>query len=189
LPQKWLSFKGFRGKAENSNAEVTRKVVKPLSKLAQISNATVIFAHHIGKAGESARDDVYQSRGASALSCLAKSVFNLKGRVDLGETVDISCVKQKNGQNFSRRFALDAETRWFEETGQPAASARKPTNHDLIVAWIRENSSAEKPVKTGDIVAALPQISRSSIMHGLREAMVKGFIISSGHGAYRANPE
>src|SRR5882757_2532556 len=37
---------------ENSNAEVTGKVIKPLFKLAQISGAAIVFAHHIGKITE-----------------------------------------------------------------------------------------------------------------------------------------
>ncbi|HEV7646224.1 MAG TPA: bifunctional DNA primase/polymerase [Pyrinomonadaceae bacterium] len=156
---------------ENNNAEVTGKVVKPLFKLAQTSGAAVVFAHHIGKMSEVSRDEVYLGRGASALSCLAKTVFNLRGRVDTGETVDICCVKRKNGHNYKRSFHLDPDTRWFRPAGQ---AARRPNNYDLIVGWLRENAPPERPVKTSEIVAAFPKIGRTSLMLNLRDAVSTG---------------
>ncbi len=156
---------------ENNNAEVTGKVVKPLFKLAQTSGAAVVFAHHIGKMSEISRDEVYLGRGASALACLAKTVFNLHGRVDTGETVDICCVKRKNGHNYKRSFHLDPETRWFIPAGQ---APRRPNNYDLIVGWLRENAPPERPVKTSEIVAAFPKIGRTSLMLNLRDAVSTG---------------
>jgi hypothetical protein len=150
---------------------VTGKVVKPLFKLAQTSGAVVVFAHHIGKMSEVSRDEVYLGRGASALSCLAKTVFNLRGRVDTGEKVEICCVKRKNGHNYKRSFHLDPETRWFRPAGQ---TPRRPSNYDLIVGWLRENAPPERPVKTSEIVAALPKIGRTSLMLNLRDAVSIG---------------
>jgi hypothetical protein len=128
------------------------------------------------------------SRGASALSCLAKTVFNLKGRIDLGEPAEISCVKRKNGHNFSASFRLNTETRWFEPSETASSPQRKPANYDLIVAWIRENAPPGKPVKTGDIVAAFAAISRNTLMQNLRSAVDKGDISSPRRGFYCASP-
>ncbi len=168
---------------ENSNAEVTRKVVKPLLKLASSSGATVVFAHHIGKANESSKEDVYLSRGASTLSCLAKTVFNLRGRIDLNEMAEIACVKRKNGQNYSGTFRLNADTRWFEPCRAPA---RRATNYDLIVRWMRENAPAGRPVKTSEIVAAFKNISRNTLMQNLRDGVSAGEIISPQRAFYCA---
>jgi hypothetical protein len=170
---------------ENSNAEVTRKVVKPLLKLASASGAAVVFAHHIGKASEASREDVYLSRGASTLSCLAKTVFNLRGRIDLNEAAEIACVKRKNGPNYSAAFRLNTDTRWFEPCEQ-SAPARRATNYDLIVGWLRENAPFGKPVKTSQILEAFPRISRANLMRNINEALSVGEIFSPKRAFYSA---
>jgi hypothetical protein len=176
----------FSLKDENNNAEVTGKIVKPLCRLAQISGAVVIFAHHIGKVNETLRDDVYLGRGASTLACLAKTVFNLRGRVDLGENVEICCVKRKNGHNYKRILSLNPETRWFEST---SASRRKLNNYDLIVGWLREKAPRERPAKTSELVSAFPRIGRTSLMLNLREAIAAGDVLSPQRAYYCANPK
>jgi hypothetical protein len=189
LTQNCFNFKGFCVKAslfdENSNAEVTRKVVKPLLKLASASRATVLFAHHIGKASEASREDVYLGRGASTLSCLAKTVFNLRGRIDLNEPAEIACVKRKNGQNYSSTFRLNPDTRWFEPCPDPPP-ARRTTNYDLIVGWVRKNAPFGQPVKTSEIVKAFGNISRNALMQNLSEAIRAGDIISPQRAFYCA---
>lgn len=65
---------------ENDNAEVKRKVIRPLKALAKAGNCAVIGVHHIGKRGENTADEeeAYLGRGASAFGTDTQAVFTLK---------------------------------------------------------------------------------------------------------------
>jgi Bifunctional DNA primase/polymerase, N-terminal/AAA domain/Primase C terminal 1 (PriCT-1) len=176
---------------ENNNSEMTEKVSKPLARLAQMSGAVIVFAHHIGKLSETAREDVYLGRGASALSCLAKSVFNLRGRVDQDEAMEVCCVKRKSGPNYKRSFRLNRANRWFEAqaAGEMAATtARKRNNYELILEWLQQNAPAARPVKTSALLEAFPKMGRTSLMINLREGVIAGDILMPQRAFYSAAP-
>jgi hypothetical protein len=103
---------------ENSNAEVTKKVIKPLLKMAYKGNCAFLFAHHYGKkTADSEHAGVHAGRGASALQALSKTVINLFGDVSKGEPVEVECAKRKSdgGQNYREVFRLEPD-RWFHHT-------------------------------------------------------------------------
>jgi putative DNA primase/helicase len=72
---------------ENDNAEVKRKVIRPLKALAKAGNCAVIGVHHIGKRGENTTDEeeAYLGRGASAFGTDTRAVFTLKREKALGD--------------------------------------------------------------------------------------------------------
>jgi hypothetical protein len=69
---------GFSIREENSNSEVTNKVMKPLEKLATKADCAILFTHHIGKAGSeegSASNEIYRARGASSFAAKSTVVI------------------------------------------------------------------------------------------------------------------
>ncbi len=87
----------FEVQDENSNAEVTRRVMNPLKRLAREANCGVIFTHHIGKSGETqSGEGAYKGRGASAFGALSRTVFTLEKDAGKGAGyVVLSCPKSK----------------------------------------------------------------------------------------------
>jgi hypothetical protein len=65
---------------ENDNSEVSRKVMRPLAKLASDTGAAILLLHHIGKLSEDAQGGTkaYRGRGASAFGAAARLVLLLK---------------------------------------------------------------------------------------------------------------
>lgn len=122
---------------ENSNAEVTKKVVKPLLKLAYSTDCATVFVHHFGKKANDG--DIYAGRGASALQGLSKTVINLYGDVSAGDTATIACEKRKadGGTKYREVFKLNSETRWFEQT-MTAPAPKKQDPHLLINSFISD---------------------------------------------------
>jgi replicative DNA helicase len=61
---------------ENDNAEQTRKVWRPLQKLARDCDAAILVLHHVGKRNEDSQtpERVYGGRGASASGGAARAV-------------------------------------------------------------------------------------------------------------------
>jgi hypothetical protein len=102
----------FDLKDENSNAEVTSRIIKPLHKLSRLTGCATVFVHHYGKQADS--DSVYAARGASALMSLVKSVYNISGNCSKDEPITVHCVKRKTGGDYSQSFRLDGERRWFD---------------------------------------------------------------------------
>lgn len=109
---------GFTIKSENDNGEVTNKVMKPLQQLSTASNAVVLFAHHIGKAGseEGSAANNYRARGASAFEGMSLAVIQLdKKKTPSGERVStLNFSKVKDEQPEELVLKLNPDTRWFE---------------------------------------------------------------------------
>src|SRR5262249_18379109 len=82
---------------ENSNAEVTRRVMNPLKQLAREANCAVIFTHHIGKSNETQTGEgAYRGRGASAFGALSRTIFTLERDPKKGsEYIVLTCAKIK----------------------------------------------------------------------------------------------
>lgn len=148
----------FDLKDENSNAEVTQKIIKPLHKLSRLTGCALVFVHHYGKQAEA--DSVYAARGASALMSLVKSVYNISGNCSRDEPITVHCVKRKTGGDYSKSFKLNSERRWFEASELTVAISPKRRDfvsevHDAIKDYeypstVSYEALAERFVKGAD---------------------------------------
>jgi hypothetical protein len=110
---------------ENNNAEVTRRVMNPMRRLAREANCAVLFSHHAGKGSEQTSETAaYRGRGASAWGALSRSVFTLERDAARGaDYVKLTCVKSKCETFESVLLRLNRETRWFEACDEKPAAA------------------------------------------------------------------
>jgi hypothetical protein len=124
----------FELQDENSNAEVTRRVLNPLKQLARECNCAVIFTHHMGKATETQTGEgAYRGRGASAFGALSRTIFTLERDAKKGlEYIVLNCAKVK-GQPFEPvLMKLNIDTRWFELCDKkPEARPEPPTAQEV----------------------------------------------------------
>lgn len=169
---------------ENSNAEVTKKVIKPLLKLAYSSNCATVFVHHFGKGSDG--DSVYAGRGASAFMSLSKTVYNLEGDVSKGETVKVVCAKRKsdNGQRYNEPLKLDPETRWFEKDVNMATALPKRSDPHIEVRDFVARYQWPATVATGTVCQAFPQYSLDKVKRMLGDLVREGMIHKAEHGKY-----
>ncbi len=168
---------------ENDNAEVTRALQKPLRGLAAATDATVIYSHHIGKAGEAgaARESrAYRGRGASAYGCFARSVFNLEPDAKDRDRVTLACAKSKGVAFDDVVLRLDRAARWFEVTNEMPPCIK--TNYELVIEAVSEfgRAATRKEVET----ALDGSVTRSSVGRSLDEGVLRGDLIKPKHGLY-----
>lgn len=160
---------------ENNNAEVTRRVMNPLKKLAREVNCAVIFSHHIGKANETQTGEgAYRGRGASAFGALSRTIFTLERDSKKGpEYVVLSCAKIK-GQPFTPALMkLNHETRWFELCDEKPEAKPRPPNAQEIAAFVAERGEAQ----TEDIKKHFVGQGSPRTIHGrIKEAARLGLI-------------
>jgi hypothetical protein len=122
---------------ENDNSEVSRKVMRPLAKLASDTGAAVLLLHHIGKLSEDsqASTKAYRGRGASAIGAAARMVLLLKQDSNDQDLVSLSCAKVK-GRKFSDvLLKLDREARWFVNTHK--APAKELSSYQRVIEVVR----------------------------------------------------
>lgn len=134
----------FELQDENSNAEVTKRVMNPLKRLAREANCAVIFTHHIGKANETQSGEAsYKGRGASAFGALSRTIFTIERDVKKGPGyIVLNCAKIK-GQPFEPvLLKLNPDTRWFERcSDNPSAKPEPPTAQE-IAEFVRKRIEA-----------------------------------------------
>lgn len=178
------SAAAFEINNENDNSEVSRKVLKPLIKLARDLDCAVVIVHHIGKFKSedgSVSEKVHRPRGASAFSAFAASVFVLTGDASDPDTVTVSCAKRKSGQSYDVMMKLNRDSRWLIAMGAPV---RQPSNYERVLEFVRGSSD---PAKLKEIVAAMaPYMSRDTVKRQLKEGLNRGDIVSVGYGLYAA---
>jgi hypothetical protein len=126
---------------ENSNAEVTQKIIKPLHKLSRLTGCATVFVHHYGKQAEA--ESVYAARGASALMSLVKSVYNISGNCSREEPITVHCVKRKTGGDYSKSFKLDGQRRWFDPSDLTVAVT--PKRRDYVTDVFEAVKECEYP--------------------------------------------
>jgi replicative DNA helicase len=107
---------GFELHNENDNAEINRRVMNPLKKLARDVDCAVIFAHHIGKSNEAqSGEGAYKGRGGSTLGALSRTVFTLEKDAQHGAGyIVLKCAKTKGEAFDPILLKLNRQTRWFE---------------------------------------------------------------------------
>jgi hypothetical protein len=174
---------------ENSNAEVTKKIIKPLLKMAYKGNCAFLFAHHYGKGKtELEHAGVHAGRGASALQALSRTVINMFGDVSKGEPVNVECAKRKTdgGQNYSETFRLEAD-RWFHHT-TIVPPPKKQTAYKTIRRFM-ENVAYPDMKTMGELILEFEdQFSEIAIKKAVSELYKDGFLDKPKHGAYCNKP-
>lgn len=173
----------FIVKDENSNAEMSSKVWRPLQKMARKNNCAIIVVHHYGKgSGNSDMPDLYAGRGASASGGAARSAISMKQDRVQPEIVTIHCSKTKGEAFPDTVLKLDKESRWF---GLAAiVLPRIKTNHEIVVEWVIEQGYE---VKASEILSFfLRQLSERRIKGILADAIACNDLRSPKRGLYCA---
>ena len=174
---------------ENSNAEVKRKILKPLSRMALKNNCAFVFAHHYGKGKtELESAGVHAGRGASNLQNLAKTVFNMFGEVSKGEPVTVECAKRKSdgGQCYSEVFQL-RDDRWFHHT-TIVPPPKKQTAYQVIRKYM-ENINFPQTISMREIIEVFEKDFHAvHIKKAVTELYKDGFIDRPKHGFYCGLP-
>lgn len=172
----------FSLKNENDNSEVSRKVMRPLAKLASDTGAAILLLHHIGKLSEDAQagTKAYRGRGASAIGAAARLVLLLKQDSNDPDHVSLSCAKAK-GKKFSDvLLRLHRDARWFENTHK--APVKELSGYQRVVETVRGFS---RVVKRSEIEKALKHlISAQQIGRHLTSAVNRGDLIRTKYGHY-----
>lgn len=131
---------------ENDNSEVKERVMKPLKRLAKLTDAAVLSAHHIGKAKleeGSTREGSHRGRGASSFGDQSRVILNLE-RDHANDSVILSCPKLKGNTFADQILKLNPEFRWFERIGEN----RIHTNYELVIEMFSDGNI----YKTADAV-------------------------------------
>jgi hypothetical protein len=165
---------------ENDNAEVKRKVIRPLKALAAAGNCAVVGSHHIGKRGENTSDEeeAYLGRGASAFGTDTRAVFTLKREKSLGEGyVRLTLGKAKGVKFDPVNLRLDFDRRTFEIL---AAAPKVETPYQKVV-----NLFNGKPLQTKDIKSRLSSLGSRTIDKALKQAVENGDLFKIEDGLYQ----
>jgi hypothetical protein len=171
---------------ENDNSEVSRKVMRPLAKLASDTGAAILLLHHIGKLSEDAQagTKAYRGRGASAIGAAARLVLLLKQDSNNPDLVSLSCAKVK-GKKFSDvLLKLQRDARWFVNTHK--APVKELTSYQRVVEVVRGFGRLVKRIEIEKALEGV--ISVSQIGKHLTAAGVRGDLCSPKHGYY-STPE
>jgi hypothetical protein len=170
---------------ENDNAEVVRKVIRPLKELAVAGNCAVWASHHIGKAGESDEaEEAYRGRGASAFGANVRGVITLRKEKALGDGyVRLTLGKSKGSKLEPVNLKLDFAKRTFEIC---SAAPQAQTPYQQVVGIFNG-----QPLKTADIKKLLPDLSGRVVDRALSEALKNGDLFKTTYGAYERpnNPQ
>lgn len=169
---------------ENNNAEVTKKVIKPLLKLAYSSNCATVFVHHFGKGSDG--DSVYAGRGASAFMSLSKTVYNLEGDVSKGETVKVICAKRKSGDGtrYNEPLKLDPETRWFHRDSSTVTEVPRRSDPHMEIQGFVDFFKWPNTVTTKTVCENFPRHSVDKVKRILRDLVSERMIHKAEHGKY-----
>lgn len=165
---------------ENSNAEINRKLLRPLSILARRTKTAVLILDHMGKSRDAG---LFAGRGASAKAAAARLVLNLEADRQAEGCITLKCVKIK-GQKFNdTTLRLDQETRWFRMTDEPALKGS--THTQKVISVVLEAGTV---MKRADIFAALNnEMSEATAERALKEAVELGQLRQYGRGLYEAS--
>jgi RecA-family ATPase len=169
---------------ENSNAEVIKRVIRPLKRLAARTDAGIVFLHHIGKQYEGSSEGAHQGRGASAFGALARTVFNLTKIPAYGEGyVRLWCSKSKRGRPFNP-VVLKLEDRWFR-----ISERQTPRDERLTMQEVASYIASREPeeVRTREVEMEFKVVaSKETVKRRLNEAKSHGLVRKVGHGRYRS---
>jgi hypothetical protein len=170
---------------ENNNAEVGRKILRPLKQVQTLTNAAVILIDHKGKRGSEFGNEntIYAGRGASAKAGSARLIINLDPDPKDTGTVLLSNPKNKTGAPFEETLLrLDRETRWFSPLSHKRA--KEQSNYELVVDFVRLEGA---PTKRAAIIEKFMGVmSQPTVARALSDAVERGVLKQSGYGQYEA---
>jgi RecA-family ATPase len=171
--------------AENDNAEVSKRVMKPLAGLAKETGAAILLLHHIGKQSEDAQAGIkaYRGRGASALGAAARYVLVLTPHANSPGRVVLTCAKTKGISFPDTVMKLDANLRWLTKTGEDAP--RTASSYERVIETVKKFN---REVSRGNIEKAVKSISPSQIGKHLKTAVEIGDLNNPRYGFY-CSPE
>lgn len=174
---------------ENSNAEINRKVIKPLLKLAYKGDCAFLFAHHYGKGkgNELEHAGVHAGRGASNLQSLSQTVINMFGNVSKGEPITFECAKRKTdgGQNYREVFELK-DDRWFHHT-TIVAPPKSKSCADTLNDYINDNILYPDTVTPADLADVFDGVFGIDMINKTLKTLAdNGFIEKPKRGEYCA---
>lgn len=163
---------------ENDNAEIVRKVVRPLKALALAGDCAVWASHHIGKAGESEQTEgAYRGRGASAFGANVRGVITLLKEKALGDGhIKLVLEKSKGNKLEPVILKLDFAGRTFDMC---ATSAPAATPYDQLIGIF--NGRPLKRKEIGESLSALPDRTLERL---LKEAVDCGDLLQPARGSY-----
>lgn len=163
---------------ENDNAEIVRRVIRPLKALAIAGDCAVWASHHIGKAGESEQTEgAYRGRGASAFGANVRGVITLQKEKTLGDGyVRLSLEKSKGSKLDPVNLKLDFAGRTFDICATPAP-CRTPYGRMIEVF-------NGHPLKRSDVLRFLHDTPKATVDRYLKEAVDRGDLIKSTGGIY-----
>jgi len=165
---------------ENDNSEVKERVMKPLKRLAKLTDAAVLAAHHIGKAKleeGSTREGSHRGRGASSFGDQSRIILNLD-RDPANDSVILSCPKLKGNSFADQILKLNLESRWFERLGEN----RTQTSYELIIEMFEDG----KVYKTSEVVDEFEGvIAQRTVKRLLTEGVRHGDLQKERQGHYQ----
>lgn len=166
---------------ENDNAEVKRRVMRPLKALAMDGNCAVIAIHHKGKMGENeAKEDAYAGRGASNFGALSRAVYTLTREDGKGPGyVTLKLGKAKGAKFEPTMLCLDFEKRWFTVCGEKPPFKKSVLTVDDVADFVK----LRKKVKTNAILEQFSERAADrTIKNRIDEAATLGLIKSPKQG-------
>lgn len=163
---------------ENDNAEIVRKVIRPLKALAVAGDCAVWASHHIGKAGESEQTEgAYKGRGASAFGANVRGVITLQKEKSMGDGyVRLSLEKSKGNKLDPVNLKLDFAGRTFDICAAPPPSE---TAYEQLIGIFNG-----RPLKTREVKDSLSKLSHATLERLLKEAVDNGDLIQPTRGSY-----
>lgn len=173
----------FAIRNENDNAEVKEFVMKPLKRLALLTDSPVLASHHIGKAkleDGSTKEGSHKGRGASAFADLSRAVFNLE-KDGAAKTI-LSCPKLKGDKFTDAILKYDKETRWFEKQGE----SKTLTNYELLLEIFDEGKGGYKRSEINELLEGV--MSKATITRNLSTAVKDGDLMKQ-KGVYSKNAQ
>lgn len=168
---------------ENDNAEIVRKVIRPLKALAVAGDCAVWASHHIGKAGESEQTEgAYRGRGASAFGANVRGVITLQKEKSLGDGyVKLSLEKSKGNKLEPVTLKLDFAGRTFDLCVAPTPATTQ-TPYEQIVGLFNGH-----PMKRSEVLKSLHDTPRGTVDRYLKEAVENGDLIKLEGGFYKSS--
>lgn len=175
----------FTVRDENSNAEVTDKILKPMMQLARETNSGVLLVHHIGKTSEDGNgaDRAYKARGASAFGAYCVMTLNLLTRRENNvEFLELGYGKVKDAKRDDLYLNLDDETRWFT-----ASDERMPLPAtEATYARVLHEFSETMPTARKVVLEAVSSegINKSTVDRIVTRGKDEGHLRPAGYGKH-----
>jgi hypothetical protein len=169
---------------ENNNAEIQRKIIRPLNQFAQKSNCAVLLVHHMGKKTHG-EHEMFSSRGASSLTGAVRLQMNINHVRNQQGLIELTCSKVKGEKFKPTVFEYDHDSRWFMEYTRPV-KAKPKSIYDHILDMFKDDSVI---IKTYEIKTAWDdEFGEKTVERALTSLVAEGYLVRAGKGKYKLAP-